>query len=69
MDWRGIAMLFGCLSLVTMFLCLFIPESVSYLRKFRPDEVEETRAALAWIYRDPNVFIHRPIDRIEWLFV
>lgn len=66
MEWRGIAVLFGCLSLFTMFLCLFIPESPSYLRRFRPNEEEEVATALSWIYRDPNV-ISRPVGLVTTL--
>lgn len=55
MEWRGIAILYCCLSLLTMFLMLFIPESPCWLRKFRPTKRDEARAALAWIYRDPKV--------------
>lgn len=56
MDWRGIAGLFCCLSFLTMFLCLFIPESPWWLCKFQPALADtEGKAALAWIYRDEKV--------------
>lgn len=55
MEWRGIARLFLVLSFLTMFLCLFIPESPGWLRKFRPSEEEEAKGALAWLYRNPKV--------------
>lgn len=56
MEWRGIAFLFCGLSFLTMFMFLFIPESVWWLRKFRPKETEEAEKALAWIYRDTKVY-------------
>lgn len=57
MEWRGIAFLFCGLSFLTMFMCLFIPESPWWLRKFQPLEEDEARTALRWIYRKPKVSV------------
>lgn len=55
LECQGIAFLFCGLSFLTMFLCLFIPESPWWLRKFQPKEEADAKAALAWIYRDSKV--------------
>lgn len=54
-DWRSIAVIYACLTILSFLLLLFVPESPYWLIAFKRNRTEEAETALRWIYKSNKV--------------